>query len=171
MMPVQHAYTIKAGSVSKLLLVFARDGSGEPRTGLRHDTAGATTAYVREGESRARAVPLAPGEVGVFRSGGFVEVDPGLLPGVYQLGAPDEMLAEGAARALLLLRFPGATLEPVEIHLVGYDPQDVERLGMRGLANRNRHEFLRQALPRLTEMELSLGEEAERRLNAKLSAE
>lgn len=170
-MPVQHAYTIKAGSASKLLLVFARDAGGAPSTGLRYNTPGAVVAYVREGDSRARAVPLAPAEVGVFKPGGFVEVDPGLVPGVYQFGAPDEMLAENAARALLLLRFPGATIEPVEIHLVGYDPQDVERLGMQGLANNSRHEFLRRALPRFTEMELKLGEEAERQLKAKLESE
>lgn len=170
-MPVQHAYTIKTGTVSKLLLVFARDAGGAPCTGLRHDTAGAVVAYVREGESRARAVALTPAEVGAFKPGGFVEVDPELLPGVYQFGAPDEMLAGNAARALLLLRFPGATMEPVEIHLVGYDPQDAERLGMQGLANSSRHEFLRQALPRFTEMELKLGEEAERQLKTKLQSE
>jgi hypothetical protein len=170
-MPVQHAYTVKAGSASKLLLLFARDAGGAPRTGLQHDTPGAVAAYVREGEPRARAVTLAAAEVGAFKPGGFVAVDPELLPGVYQFGAPDEMLAGGAARVLLLLRFPGTAIEPVEIHLVGYDPQDAERLGMKGLENSSRHEFLRQALPRLTELELKLGEEAERQLKTKLASE
>jgi hypothetical protein len=172
-MPVQHAHTIKAGTASKLLLLYAREasGTGLPKTGLRHDTPGARAGYIREGARQARPVPLAPGRVGDHDPGGFVEVDRELLPGVYQFGAPDELLAEGAARAMLLLRFPGATIDPVEIHLVGYDPQDADRLGIGGLANSSRHEFLRRALPRLTEMELKLGEEAEHQLKEKLNTE
>lgn len=172
-MPVQHAHAIKAGTTSKLLLLFAREasGTGLPKTGLRHDTSGARAGYIREGARQAFSVSLVPGEVGVHQAGGFVEVAPELVPGVYQFGAPDELLAEGAARAILLLRFPGATIAPVEIHLVGYDPQDADRLGIGGLANSSRHEFLRRALPRLTEMELKLGEEAERQLKEKLDPE
>jgi hypothetical protein len=170
-MPLQNVHTIKAGTTSKLLLVYARDGAGGPRTGLRHDAAGAVAAYVREGESGARRLTLQPGEPGVFGAGSFVEVDPLLAPGVYQLGAPDEMLAPNAERVLLLLRFPGAVIEPLEIALVGYDPQDPERLGMQGLANSSRHEFLRRALPRFTEMELKLGEEGERQLKENLRSE
>jgi len=172
-MPVQHAHTIKEGTTSKLLLLYARDvvGSQSGKRGLRHDTPGAIAAYIREGEGQAHAIPLAPGQVGVYTAGGLVEVDPELLPGVYQLGAPDALLAVGATRAMLLLRFPGATVEPVEIHLVAYDPQDSERMGVWGLANHKRHEFLRRALPRLTEIELDLGEKAEGELRAKLRAE
>src|SRR5262245_4297378 len=105
-MPVEHAHTIKAGTTSKLLLLFAREagGSGSPKTGLRHDTPGARAGYIREGARRAWPVRLAPGRVGVHDPGGFVEVDRELLPGVYQFGAPDEVLANGAARVLLLLR-------------------------------------------------------------------
>ena len=100
----------------------------------------------------------------------MAEVDPELLPGLYQFGAPDEMLAEGSARAVLLIRFPDTVIKPVEINLVAYDPQDAERIGVWSLAGHKRHEFLRQALPRFTEMELALGEQAEKELAAKLSA-
>ena len=61
-------------------------------------------------------------------------------------------------------------IKPVEINLVAYDPQDAERIGVWSLAGHKRHEFLRQALPRFTEMELALGEKAEKELAAKLSA-
>jgi hypothetical protein len=94
-----------------------------------------------------------------------------LLPGVYQFGAPDEMIAEGSARAVLLIRFPDTMIKPVEINLVAYDPQDAERIGVWSLAGHKRHEFLRQALPRFTEMELALGEQAEKELKTKLSVE
>ena len=78
------------------------------------------------------------------------------------------MIAEGSARAVLLVRFPGTAIKPVEINLVAYDPQDPVRIGVWCLSNSQRHEFLRQALPRFTEMELALGEDAEKELQAKL---
>ena len=61
-------------------------------------------------------------------------------------------------------------IKPVEINLVAYEPQDAERIGVWRLAGHKRHEFLRQALPRFTEMELALGEQAEKELAAKLNA-
>lgn len=170
-MPVEHHHTIRAGTSSKLLLFHAVDAD-DPwtgRTGLSHDSAGAIAAYFREGAPAARPFPLTAGRLGEWASGALTEVDPDLMPGTYQLGAPDEMLSEGSTRVLLSLRFEGALVKPVEISLVAYDPQDAERLGVWGLANSKRHEFLRRALPRFTEMELALGEQAERELGRRLS--
>jgi hypothetical protein len=170
-MPIQHPHTIKAGTKSKLLLLYAEDGSGQGKTGLRHDAEGATAAFVREGEARATRVDLSAGTPGVYTEGGIAAIDEALLPGVYQLGAPDALLAEGSTRAMLIVRFPGARIRPVEIDLVAYDPQDAERIGVWSLASSKRHEFLRRALPRFTEMELSLGEKLETELQTKLAAE
>ena len=171
-MPVQHAYTMKAGTKSKLLLVYATSAdSTSGKTGLTNDLSVGSAAYIREGDSAAHRVPLVEGRVGEWGAGALAEVDPELLPGVYQFGAPDEMIAEGSARAMLLIRFPGAVIKPVEINLVAYDPQDAERIGVWSLAGHKRHEFLRQALPRFTEMELALGEQAEKELKARLDAE
>ena len=171
-MPVQHAYTMKAGTKSKLLLVYsasAENASG--KTGLVRNLSVGSAAYIREGDSAARRISMVQGRVGKWGSGAIAEVDPDLLPGVYQFGAPDEMIAEGSARAVLLIRFPDAMIRPVEINLVAYDPQDAERIGVWSLAGHKRHEFLRQALPRFTEMELALGEQAEKELKAKLNKE
>lgn len=171
-MPVQHAYTMKAGTKSKLLLVYAVSADSTcGKTGLASNLSSGSAAYIREGDSTARRVPIMEGRVGEWRPGALAEVDSELLPGVYQFGAPDEMIAEGSARALLLLRFPETVIKPVEINLVAYDPQDAERIGVWSLAGHKRHEFLRQALPRFTEMELALGEQAEKELKAKLNAE
>lgn len=171
-MPVQHNYTMKAGTTSKLLLVYATAvESTSGKTGLVKNLSAATAAYVREGDATAHRIPIAPGRVGEWASGTFAEVDPDLLPGLYQFGAPDEMIAEGSARAVLLIRFPEVVIKPVEINLVAYDPQDSERIGVWSLAGHKRHEFLRQALPRFTEMELELGEQAEKELAAKLHSE
>ncbi|MEO5754020.1 MAG: hypothetical protein ABIR38_04880 [Chthoniobacterales bacterium] len=168
-MPVPHTYTIKAGTKSKLLLVYATPADGvSGKTGLAKNLSAASAAYIREGDSAAREIPIVEGRVGEWGSGALAEVDPDLLPGLYQFGAPDEMLAENSARAVLLIRFPDAVIKPVEIHLVAYDPQDSERMGVWSLAGHKRHEFLRQALPRFTEMELALGQQAEEELAAKL---
>lgn len=171
-MPVQHNYTMKAGTKSKLLLVYATSAEGTSgKTGLAEDLSAGTAAYIREGDSAAQRIPMVQGRVGEWGSGALAEVDPELLPGVYQFGAPDEMVADGSAHAVLLIRFPDTVIKPVEIHLVAYDPQDAERIGVWSLAGHKRHEFLRQALPRFTEMELALGEEAEKELAAKINPE
>jgi hypothetical protein len=162
-MPVEHHYTIKAGTRSALLLCYAADAADRAagKTGLSQDTPGAVAAWVREGEAKAHRMELS--------GGSWVEVDPVLLPGVYQLALPDELLAAGSTRVMLLLRFPGALVRPIEISLVAYDPQDEERIGVTSLASDKRHEFLRRALPKFTEMELALGEKAERELRTKLT--
>jgi hypothetical protein len=170
-MPVQHNYTMKAGTKSKLLLVHATSAdsaSGKP--GLTRNLSTGSAAYIREGDSAARKVAIVEGRIGEWGAGALAEVDPELLPGIYQFGAPDEMIAEGSVRAVLLIRFPDTVIKPVEINLVAYDPQDAERIGVWSLAGHKRHEFLRQALPRFTEMELALGEQAEKELAAKLNA-
>ncbi|MEO8044961.1 MAG: hypothetical protein ABI674_08645 [Spartobacteria bacterium] len=170
-MPVPHTYTMKAGTTSKLLLVYATSADGSSgKTGLANNLSTGSAAYIREGDSKARAVQITQGRVGEWGSGTLAEIDPELLPGLYQFGAPNETVAEGSARAVLLLRFPEAVIKPVEIHLVAYDPQDSERMGVWSLAGHKRHEFLRQALPRFTEMELAMGEETEKELAAKLGA-
>jgi hypothetical protein len=168
-MPVHSPHTIKAGTTSKLLLMYARDEreGAKGKTGLTADTPGAVAGYIREGEGSSR-MDLVSGQVGRWNPGGFAEVDPDLVPGVYQFGLPDQALAPGSTHVLVVLRFPGATVDPVEIELVAYDPQDVGCIGMAQLQDRKRHEFLRRALPRMTEQELALGAEVEGQLTARL---
>lgn len=170
-MPVEHVHTIKAGATGQLLFMYAAD-EREPhiaKTGLTRSIANATAAFVREGESTVHRVSLNAAKLGEWSSGSFAEVDPVLMPGVYQFGAPDEMLMSGSTRAMLCIRCPGAVIAPTTVSLVAFDPQDSERIGVWGLANSKRHEFLRRALPRLTEMELALGEQAEGALRAQLA--
>lgn len=151
------SYIVKKGTTSRLLALAARDASDgrSPRTGLSHETPAASAAFVREGEAEVQQIPLVAGRLGVFRPGGFVEVDRDLMPGVYQLGLPDEVLAPGADSALLFLRFPGTVIDPIEIGLVAYDPQDEDRLGMSAIGPEGRIAALRGAFPRLTARELA----------------
>lgn len=169
-MPI-HAHAIRWGTRSKRLFVFARTPSAVSTgaTGLRPDDDGASAAFIRDADVEATEVALVAGRLGSYHPGAFVEVDAGLMPGLYQFGAPDAMFAEGATRVLLLLRFPGAVIDPVEIDLVAYDPHDPDRLGMESLGSSRRHQFLRRALPRLTERELSLGTPGEAELSRRRS--
>ncbi|MEO7725120.1 MAG: hypothetical protein ABIU29_10640, partial [Chthoniobacterales bacterium] len=134
------SHALKKGIRSKILLVYALDATDlrSGKTGLSPQTPESSAAYIREGESIVRRTPLVEGKLGEHRAGSFVEVDSKLLPGVYQFGVPDEMLAAGAETVTLMLKFAGAVIEPISIHLVAYDPQDAERLGMTALGPEGR---------------------------------
>jgi hypothetical protein len=150
------SYALKKGTTSKILLIHALDASdmASGKTGLNAHTAGSSAAYIREGEAQVKQISLVEGKLGEYGAGSFVEVDSKLLPGVYQFGVPDEMLAPGAETVTLMLKFPGAVIEPISIHLVAYDPQDADRLGMAALGPQGRINALRGAFPRLTAKEL-----------------
>lgn len=138
-----------------MLLVYALDGTDmrSGKTGLSWRTADARAAYIREGEAVVKRSPFIEGKPGEHRAGSFVEIDSDLLPGVYQYGVSDEMLGAGADTVTLMLKFPGAVIEPISIHLVAYDPQDAERLGMSALGPEGRIAALSGAFPRLTAKE------------------
>src|SRR5437773_9209039 len=119
-MPVEHRHTIKAGASGQLFFVYAADerDSHLPKPGLSRAAADAIVAYVRDGEPSVHRLRLSSGRLGEWSPGSFTEVDPHLMPGVYQFGAPDEMLAVGSTRVMLCMRLPGAVVEPVEVSLV-----------------------------------------------------
>ena len=150
------SYTLKKGTASKILLIYALDAADmrSGKTGLNAQTPDSSAAYIREGESQVRRISLVEGKLGEYRPGSFTEVDGNLLPGVYQFGVPDEMLSAGAETVTLVLKFPGAVIEPISIHLVAYDPQDSDRLGMSSLGPEGRLAALRGAFRRLTAKEL-----------------
>lgn len=153
-MPCGRHAVVRAGERSKWALLHAVDRRlpGDGRTGLSHASPGASAAYVREGEWIARGIRLVP-RGAEWMEGGFAEVDAGLLPGLYQLGLPDEMFAPGAPSALLVVSFDGALIEPVVFTLVGYEPGDADRLGLGCLDQTYHVDVLRRALAGLAEFE------------------
>lgn len=164
-MPVHQSHTVQAGSTERSVFVLARDSGGAPLTGLAAPDVAA--GYVRT-EGHAVAVVVQPGAAGEWTAGGFREVDAGLLPGVYEFGIPNEMLDAGASEAMLIITADGAHVAPVKFNLVAYDPQDAWSLGMTQLQDYKRHQVLRRALPRFTEMELELGLQGEQHLADRL---
>jgi hypothetical protein len=161
-MAAHSQYTIQQGSRSRSILVYAADAAdpATPRSGLVPDAADAGASAFRTGEEDPYTVRLTANTIDSFVPGGWVEVDPELAPGVYRFGIPNAVLAPGSSHAMLVFRFPGAIVDPVELLLVAYDPQEPERIGMECQVWEERQAFLRQGLARLAEMELALQEEA-----------
>lgn len=153
-------YTLRAGTTNTSVLVLLRDAAtGAPRPGLVATDARA--AFLRAMDPGATTIELTPGLPETWTAGGFVEVDPLLLPGVYRLDLPNEVVAAGSNRAFVTVQAPGAVADPVDIDLVAFDPQDPVRLGMTALGPDERIAALRGAFPRLAAKEIR---EAEARL-------
>lgn len=171
-MPVLGPLTYRWGSTSNLLWVSMRDAEDprRPRTGLTHDAAGTSVAFVRDDALAPTPVGLRPAKLGRYTAGGFTEADASSMPGLYEFGAPDEAFLEGSSQTLLIFRFPGAAAEAVRIDLVAHDPWDPITVGIAGLGDRRRHAFLRGAMPGATEASLLDGERLERRLTERLAA-
>lgn len=130
---------IKKGVTSKLLRVFIQDSSvttGAGLTGLLYNSAGLTAYYIREGAATATAITLATMTVGTWATGGFKEVDATNMPGLYEIGIPNAVIASGADSVVVLLK-GAANMVPValEIQLIGVDLNDAVRLGMTALPN------------------------------------
>lgn len=164
-MPVHQSHTVQAGTTQHSVFVLAREPGGVPVTGL--EAADVVAGFVRT-LGDAVAVVVQPGGAGSWTPGGFREVDADALPGVYEFGVPDEVLEAGATEAVLQIRADGAQIAPVKFNLVAYDPQDAWSLGMTQLQDYKRHQVLRRALPRFTEMELELGLQGEQHLADRL---
>ena len=111
---------LKAGTVSQLARVFIRDATksdGSGLTGLTHGSVGLKWNYARQDQAAATAVALAAAAVGTWTSGGFTEFDAVKLPGVYEIGIPDDALASVGSVQMLLFGAPDMAPCPVEIEL------------------------------------------------------
>jgi hypothetical protein len=155
-------HTIRQGSRSRSILVYAADAADptSPRSGLAAGSADAGAAAIRADDEDPFEIRLTENTVDSFIPGGWVEVDGEVVPGVYRFGIPNAVLASGATHAMLMFRFPGAVIDPVELLLVAYDPQERERIGMECQIWEERQAFLRQGLARLAELEMELQEGA-----------
>jgi hypothetical protein len=136
-------------------LLIQAEGNAGGATGLSDVSAGVSVAYLRDGDITPTPVALRPWKAESHVPGGFREIDPHLMPGVYELGLPDEICAEGANRATLMARAPGIMPLVIHIDLVGYDPYDRDRLGLDCLSREGRHEVIsrafREVVPEIVE--------------------
>lgn len=112
-------YTFAPASTSKSIHVKLRDNaSGEGKTGLAYNSAGAGAGYARiNGTPGTITLATLTGPDAAWSSGGFVEVDATNNPGVYRLDLPNAVLADGADYATVTLKFTDTFDETVLIRL------------------------------------------------------
>jgi len=130
---------ILAGVTSKRMVVFIQDATstfGAGLSGLTYASSGLAWYWWRDdtGNNAGQAVTLVTATRGTWTSGGFKEIDSANLPGFYEIGIPNAVLATGATWAVMMLQ--GATdMVPVkiELQLVAFDPNDGLRLGLTAL--------------------------------------
>lgn len=111
--------SLVAGTTSYTANLFIQDSTvttGAGKTGLAFNTASLAAYYVRPGAA-AVSITLATQTVtGAWSSGGFVEVDPTNMPGVYRLDIVDAALAAGKTSVAIMLK--GATgMAPVTLEV------------------------------------------------------
>jgi hypothetical protein len=117
--------SILKGKTSKLQRVFIPDSTstdGDGLTGLVFNSAGLVCHYIREGQAAVQDVALVTMVVGTWASGGFIEVDPVKMPGIYEVGLPDAALASATGVDSVLFCLRGAANMPavyMEIELEG----------------------------------------------------
>ncbi len=125
---------IKKGTTSKLIEVFISDSSsttGAGLTGILFNSAGLTAYYFRNGVASSTAITLVTMTLGTWASSGFIEMDSANMPGWYQIGLPDAVIATGVDS--VGIHFKGATNMaplPIEIQLIDNTNKDIyDRIG------------------------------------------
>lgn len=125
---------IKAGTTSKRVVVFVQStSSGTGVTGLTHASSGLEAYYYREDSGTSTTITLAAETLGTWTSGGFAEIDSTNMPGFYEVGLPNAVVANtnGATWATMMLQgYTGMLPVNVEIQLVQYDPTNGTSLGL-----------------------------------------
>ncbi len=109
----------KLGATSQKEDVFIQDTrsvSGAGLTGLSTASSGLTFYYHRDTSSASVLVALAAMTLGTFTSGGFKEIDPTGMPGMYQLCPPDAAFASGAASVSMMLQ-GAANMAPLPLEI------------------------------------------------------
>lgn len=118
--PLYYAITLSDNSTTAYNYTMADSALGTANPPAANGT-GLYCSYIMEGQATKTQVALAAGTVGTWTSGGFKEIDPVYLPGVYELGLPNAALASG--NSVLVMLFGAANMVPVlsEIQLDGFD--------------------------------------------------
>jgi hypothetical protein len=115
---------MQSGQTSVLMKVWIQNSSsGLGLTGLAYNTSGLTAYYIRNGQSTDTAITLATATLGTWTSGGFVVVDGTNMPGLYEIGMPNAVLASGVDTVHLMLQ-GAANMVPcvleIELDAVNY---------------------------------------------------
>jgi len=139
--------------IVRFLLIDEQGAGG--KTGLTAQSEGLRAAYLRDRDAKPTSITLRTWESASHVSGGFREVDVHTMPGLYEMGLPDDVCSKGANRATLMIQAPGVCPEVIHVDLVAYDPYDDYRLGLDCLSREGRHEVIsrafREVVPEIVE--------------------
>lgn len=133
--------SIPSGTTSKRIALFIQDSSsttGAGLTGLAFNTASLVCySWIdTDGNAGGTSQTLATATLGTWTTIGFKEKDATNMPGMYEFGVPNALIASGVKWATLM--FKGATnMAPlvVEIEVTAISNQDSVRGGMTALPN------------------------------------
>lgn len=134
---------VKQGTTSLRLVIFVPDSSvstGAGKTGLTNASSGLKWYYWRPdaGNAGGTSVSVVSATRGTFTSGGFIEIDSTNLPGFYEIGVPNAVIASTNAPLWAVMGLSGVTnMAPVniEFQLVPWDITDSVRMGLTALPN------------------------------------
>lgn len=123
--------SILAGATSQSVNIFVQDSSktdGSGLAGLVFNTAGLAAYYTFNGtNAAATAITLATLAAvnSAFSSGGFKEIDPTNMPGLYRLDIPNAALVTAKGRSVVIMLRGATNMAPVllEVELTGWDNQ------------------------------------------------
>ena len=87
--------SIKAGTTSYTEFIYLST------TGYTSSTIGLKAFYIRPGSNNTQITLVSQTVNGAWISGGFVEVDPINMPGLYRFDVPNEVLSSGATTSVL----------------------------------------------------------------------
>jgi hypothetical protein len=128
-------YSFHKGTTSQLIEVFIQDATatdGAGLTGLVYNSAGLSAYYRRRGSAGGGVViSLVNATLGTWTSGGFKEIDATNLPGWYEIGLPNALLASGALSGILSLK-GAVNMVPINA-IIDLDALDTVKLGATGL--------------------------------------
>jgi hypothetical protein len=122
-----------------MVTVFVQNATsttGAGLTGLTYNASGLEWYWFAEDSGTSTSISLTNMTLGTWTSGGFVQVDSTNLPGFYEIGIPNTVIANTNSRTWVTMLLQGAANMvpiPIEIQLVEYNPMDGVSLGLTGV--------------------------------------
>ena len=119
-------YIHPAGSTGESILVELRLNNNNPHTGLTYNTAGFYVTYCRPGSAAVPVTIVNQTVSGAWASGGFVEINSSLMPGMYRFDVPNAALAAGAEIVYVTFHGYGSSAtSTIAIQLSGYESEQI----------------------------------------------
>lgn len=98
--------SVKKNSTSRIEYVFIGDNtsaSGSGLTGLLYNSSNLVSHYLRPAGTATTISLVTQTVTGSYSSGGFVEVDPLRMPGIYRFDVPNAVFATGVDKAIVMM--------------------------------------------------------------------